>query len=81
MKILLSAAALLAALSASAFAEEAAPVTAGTSAQTASAAELVPSVSKPAMSEAQPAAVSESPSQAASEGGCGHARKAVYLTN
>lgn len=80
MKIILSAAALLAALSAPVFAGEVAPAT-QPQAQAVSAPEVVPSATAPAMSEAQPAAVSESPSQAASEGGCGHARKAVYLTN
>jgi len=80
MKIILSAAALLAALSAPVVAGEVTPAT-QPQAQAVSVPQVVPSATAPEMSEAQPAAVSESPSQAASEGGCGHARKAVYLTN
>jgi uncharacterized low-complexity protein len=81
MKLILSAAALLAALSVPVVAEEVAPAAAQAQAQTATVQEIVPTATEPAMSEAQPAAVSGSPSQSAAEGGgCGHAKKAVYLT-
>lgn len=79
MKLVMSAAALLAVIASPVLAEEA--VTAQPKAEAAVVQEIVPAATEPAMSEAQPATEAGTQSKASAGGhGCG-SKQAVYLTN
>ena len=79
MKLVMSAAALLAVIASPVLAEEV--VTAQPKAEAAVAQEILPAATEPAVSDVQPAPEADAQSKAAAKGhGCG-SRQTVYLTN
>jgi len=78
MKIILSAAALLAVIASPALAQKAVPQT---EAQPQVVEEIVPAAATPSMSEIQPMTEAEGQSKASAKGGGCGAKHTVYLTN